>query len=175
MSLFSLFTGTPVYPVFPDYSAELDNYLSTILGLALRFSSTGLYTYHILLSSLATGHLHQFNQGTYSGALESIHSETLPDLQNSLTPSHCIRRHCPSSSSFCPTHVHFSRFYYSVTLSFLCPLQMYSVATAALLWGQVLLPSYPRNSDPWHQTWILTLYQSVSSTLIFYFFILMFI
>ena len=61
VSLFSLFTGTPIWSVFPDYSAELDYHLSTILGLALRFSSTDFYTYHILLSAQATGHLHQFN------------------------------------------------------------------------------------------------------------------
>ncbi|XP_076583733.1 uncharacterized protein LOC143319050 [Chaetodon auriga] len=49
---------------------ELDDYLSIILDLALRFGGNGFYTYHTLFASQAAGRLHQFNQGTYWGALD---------------------------------------------------------------------------------------------------------
>lgn len=40
--------------VLPKRRAELNDYLSTILHLALRFSSTGFYTYHVLLASASS-------------------------------------------------------------------------------------------------------------------------
>lgn len=57
---FSLYRDT-LCSAFPDRSAEKDDYLSTILDLALRFGGTGFYAYHVLFASQAAGHLHQFN------------------------------------------------------------------------------------------------------------------
>ncbi|XP_044217636.1 uncharacterized protein LOC122989025 [Thunnus albacares] len=54
----------------PDRRSELDDYLSLILDLALRFGGNGFYTYHILFASQAAGRLQQFNQGTYWGTLD---------------------------------------------------------------------------------------------------------
>eukprot|EP00064_Thunnus_orientalis_P013743 superscaffoldBa00002288_g13783 len=67
---FSLYRDT-ICSVFPDRRAELDDYLSTILDLALRFGGTGFYTYHFLFASQAAGCLQQFNQGTHRGVLDT--------------------------------------------------------------------------------------------------------
>ncbi|XP_030253189.1 uncharacterized protein LOC115569298 [Sparus aurata] len=56
---------------FPERRQELDDYLSLVLDLALRFGGNGFYTYHILFASQAAGRLHQFNQGTYWGTLDT--------------------------------------------------------------------------------------------------------
>eukprot|EP00064_Thunnus_orientalis_P009910 superscaffoldBa00001287_g9936 len=59
---FSLYRDT-ICSVFPNRRAELNDYLFTILDLALRFDGTGFYTYHFLFASQVAGCLHQFNQG----------------------------------------------------------------------------------------------------------------
>lgn len=56
---------------FPERRAELDDYMSIILDLALRFGGTGFYSYHVQFASQAAGRLQQFNQGTYWGALDA--------------------------------------------------------------------------------------------------------
>ncbi|KAI3368526.1 hypothetical protein L3Q82_025538 [Scortum barcoo] len=67
---FSLYRDT-ICSVFPNRRAELDDYLSIILDLALRFGSTGFYTYRTLFASQATGRLQQFNQSMDWGSLDS--------------------------------------------------------------------------------------------------------
>ncbi|XP_042284038.1 protein transport protein SEC31-like [Thunnus maccoyii] len=66
---FSLYRDI-ICSAFPDRRSELDDYLSLILDLALRFGGNGFYTYHILFASQAAGRLQQFNQGTYWGTLD---------------------------------------------------------------------------------------------------------
>ncbi|KAK0147814.1 hypothetical protein N1851_012504 [Merluccius polli] len=56
---------------FPDRRQELDDYVSLVLDLALRFGGNGFYNYHILFASQAAGRLQQFNQGTYWGTLDT--------------------------------------------------------------------------------------------------------
>ncbi|KAF0044753.1 hypothetical protein F2P81_003911 [Scophthalmus maximus] len=53
---------------FPDLRSELDNYLSRILDMALRFGGNGFYTYHF--TSQAARRIQQFNQGTFWGNLD---------------------------------------------------------------------------------------------------------
>lgn len=55
---FSLFRNT-ICSVFPDCRSELDNYLSTVLDMALHFRG------------IEAARLHQFNQDTYWGSLDS--------------------------------------------------------------------------------------------------------
>ena len=66
---FSLYRDV-ICSAFPDRRSELDNYLSLILDLALRFGGNGFYSYHILFTSQAAGRLQQFNQGTFWGTLD---------------------------------------------------------------------------------------------------------
>ncbi|TNN35532.1 hypothetical protein EYF80_054302 [Liparis tanakae] len=51
----------------PDRRPELDNYLTLILNLALRFGNNGFYSYHVLFSSEVAGHVQQYNLGAYWG------------------------------------------------------------------------------------------------------------
>eukprot|EP00064_Thunnus_orientalis_P025696 superscaffoldBa00013715_g26105 len=60
---FSLYRDI-ICSAFPDRRSDLDDYLSLILDLALRFSGNG-YSYHILFASQAAGHFQQFNQGMH--------------------------------------------------------------------------------------------------------------
>ncbi|XP_067435007.1 uncharacterized protein [Thunnus thynnus] len=66
---FSLYRDI-ICSAFPNRRSELDDYLSLILDLALRFGGNGFYTYHILFASQAAGRLQQFNQGRYWGTLD---------------------------------------------------------------------------------------------------------
>eukprot|EP00064_Thunnus_orientalis_P021744 superscaffoldBa00006815_g21912 len=56
---------------FPTRRAELDDYLSIVLEMALRFGGTGFYSYHVHFANQAAGQIQQFNQGTYCGTLDS--------------------------------------------------------------------------------------------------------
>ncbi|KAK0144268.1 hypothetical protein N1851_017354 [Merluccius polli] len=67
---FSLFRDI-ICSAFPDRRSELDDYLSLTIDLALRFGGSGFYSYHILFASRAAERLHQFNQGTYWGTLDT--------------------------------------------------------------------------------------------------------
>eukprot|EP00064_Thunnus_orientalis_P020767 superscaffoldBa00005897_g20915 len=51
--------------------AELDDYLSIVLDMALHFGGTGFYSYHVHFANQATGWIQQFNQGIYWGILNS--------------------------------------------------------------------------------------------------------
>eukprot|EP00064_Thunnus_orientalis_P024128 superscaffoldBa00009934_g24404 len=66
---FSLYRDI-ICSAFPNHRYELDDYLSLILNLALRFGGNGFYSYHILFASQAAGCLQQFNQDTYWGTLD---------------------------------------------------------------------------------------------------------
>ncbi|KAE8284670.1 hypothetical protein D5F01_LYC18008 [Larimichthys crocea] len=66
---FSLYCDV-ICSAFPDRRSELDDYLSLIIDLALRFGGNGFYSYHILFASQAAERLHQFNQGTHWGTLD---------------------------------------------------------------------------------------------------------
>ncbi|KAE8287571.1 hypothetical protein D5F01_LYC13617 [Larimichthys crocea] len=66
---FSLYRDV-ICSAFPDRRSELDDYLSLIIDLALRFGGNGFYSYHILFASQAAERLHQFNQGTHWGTLD---------------------------------------------------------------------------------------------------------
>jgi len=66
---FSLYRHV-IYVALPDHRPELDNYITFILNLALRFGNNRFYTYHVLFASEATGRVQQFNQGTYWGTLD---------------------------------------------------------------------------------------------------------
>ncbi|KAE8295201.1 hypothetical protein D5F01_LYC06127 [Larimichthys crocea] len=66
---FSLYRDV-IRSAFPDRRSELDDYLSLIIDLALRFGGNGFYSYHIMFASQAAERLHQFNQGTYWGTLD---------------------------------------------------------------------------------------------------------
>ncbi|KAK7879501.1 hypothetical protein WMY93_033783 [Mugilogobius chulae] len=57
--------------VYPSRRAELDDYLSIILDLALRFGGTGFYQYHFVFASQAAARLQQFNQPTFWGTLDA--------------------------------------------------------------------------------------------------------
>lgn len=41
--------------VYPDRRTELDDYLSIILDMAVRFGGTGFYNYHVLFATQAAG------------------------------------------------------------------------------------------------------------------------
>ncbi len=56
---------------FPARRQELDDYLSIILNLALRFGGSGFYQYHIHFASEAAARLQQFNENTYWGTLDT--------------------------------------------------------------------------------------------------------
>ena len=67
---FSLYHDV-VCSAFPSRRAELDDYLSLVLDMALRFGGTGFYAYHTHFATQTAGRIHQFNQGTYRGVLDS--------------------------------------------------------------------------------------------------------
>ncbi|XP_053170466.1 uncharacterized protein LOC128354229 [Scomber japonicus] len=50
---------------------ELDDYMSIVLNLALRFGDFGFYQYHIHFASEAAARLQQFNEVTYWGTLDT--------------------------------------------------------------------------------------------------------
>ncbi|XDV17039.1 hypothetical protein PO909_016490 [Leuciscus waleckii] len=60
-----------IFSVYPDRRTELDDYLSVILDMAVRFGGTGFYNYHVLFATQVAGQLQQFNQGTYWGTLDA--------------------------------------------------------------------------------------------------------
>ncbi|XP_067472440.1 uncharacterized protein [Thunnus thynnus] len=67
---FSLYHDV-ICSAFPIRRAELDEYLSIVLDMALRFGGTGFYSYHVHFGNQAAGRIQQFNQGTYWGTLDS--------------------------------------------------------------------------------------------------------
>ncbi|XP_049902504.1 uncharacterized protein LOC126391655 [Epinephelus moara] len=67
---FSLFCDV-ICSAFPYRRSELDNYLSIVLDMALRFGGAGFYTNHVHFAAQAAGQLQQQNQGTYLGVLDS--------------------------------------------------------------------------------------------------------
>ncbi|KAG9277653.1 endothelial lipase [Astyanax mexicanus] len=55
--------------VFPARRQELDDYLSIILDMAVRYGGSGFYEYHRLFSAQAAARLQQWNIATYWGTL----------------------------------------------------------------------------------------------------------
>ncbi|KAL7864646.1 hypothetical protein AOLI_G00160660 [Acnodon oligacanthus] len=53
---------------FPSRRQELDDYLSIILDLAVRFGESGFYEYHHLFSAGTSAHLQHWNISTYWGS-----------------------------------------------------------------------------------------------------------
>lgn len=62
-----------IFSIFHDIICrpELDDYLSIILDMEVCFGGTSLYNYIYYITTQAAGHLHQFNQETYWGSLDS--------------------------------------------------------------------------------------------------------
>eukprot|EP00064_Thunnus_orientalis_P025005 superscaffoldBa00011695_g25330 len=67
---FSLYRDV-ICSAFLKRRAELDDYLSIVLDMALRFGGTGFYIYHMHFANQAAGLIQQFNQGMYWGTLDS--------------------------------------------------------------------------------------------------------
>ena len=66
---FSLYRDV-VCSSYPSRRTELDQYLTLILDLAIRFGGTGFYNYHVLFATRAAACVQQNNEATYWGALD---------------------------------------------------------------------------------------------------------
>ncbi|XP_049340789.1 uncharacterized protein LOC125804934 [Astyanax mexicanus] len=64
---FSIFRDV-ICSAFPSRRQELDDYLSLILDMAIRFGGSGFYEYHRLFSARAAARLTQWNLATFWGA-----------------------------------------------------------------------------------------------------------
>ena len=89
-----------ICPAFPDHRSELDDYLSLILDLALRFGGYGFYTYQFLFASQATECLQQFNRGTYWETLDLLDFLELRSVWRTIPPGHGMRPLCSFASRF---------------------------------------------------------------------------
>ncbi|TNN50303.1 hypothetical protein EYF80_039492 [Liparis tanakae] len=93
-----------IYTAVTVHRPELDNYITVILNLALRFGNNRFYTYHVLFASEATGRVQQFNQGTWKSMQPQYQM-----FQDYHWTAHCedicpIQYHnCTSISSVHPT------------------------------------------------------------------------
>ncbi|XP_061585356.1 uncharacterized protein LOC133450379 [Cololabis saira] len=89
---------------FPLRRQELDDYLSNILNLALRFGGNGFYLYHIHFASEAAARLQQFNEATYWGTLDTELYCRIFAARTALTCSLCGAASHPASSCSIPAH-----------------------------------------------------------------------
>ena len=83
---------------------ELDDYLSIILNLALRFGGNGFYQYHKHFASEAAARLSQFNEATYWGTLDNKVYCLIFAARAVLTCSLCGAPSHPASSCSIPTY-----------------------------------------------------------------------
>ena len=89
---------------FPSRRNKLDDYLSIILNLALRFGGNGFYQYHTHFASEAAARLSQSNEATYWGTLDNEICCRIFAACAALTCSLCGAPSHPASSCFIPTH-----------------------------------------------------------------------
>lgn len=78
----------------------------TLFSLSLRFGGAGFYTYHVLFTSQASGRLHQFNQRTQWGALDSELYRRVFVARPSLPCNLCGALSHPATKSVITVHFH---------------------------------------------------------------------
>eukprot|EP00064_Thunnus_orientalis_P026073 superscaffoldBa00015183_g26537 len=90
---------------FPTHRQELDDYLSIVLNLALHFGRNEFYQYHVHFASEAAARLHQFNEATYWGTLDSELYCRIFAARAALTCTICGASSHPTSSCSIPARV----------------------------------------------------------------------